>query len=230
MMNELHLFAGAGGGILAGKLLGHRTIGAVEINPYRQDVLCARQDDETLPPFPIFTDIKEFDATPFNNHAQIVAGGFPCQAFSSAARGRNNAEDLWPEMRRVIKEVEPAFVFAENVKKAPIECAARDLINMGYRCRAMPLSAKDVGADHIRNRFWILGYSDRNSQPGCTLHDEVARMSKLRPGVWQSKPRGLRVAHGPSKRVDRCGAAGDAQIPIVAVFAYQHLILALTNS
>lgn len=56
-MNELHLFAGAGGGILAGQLLGHRTVCAVEFEPYAQAVLVARQNDGSLPPFPIWDDV-----------------------------------------------------------------------------------------------------------------------------------------------------------------------------
>lgn len=56
-MNELHLFAGAGGGILAGQLLGHRCVCAVEYEPYAQAVLVARQNDGTFPPFPIWDDV-----------------------------------------------------------------------------------------------------------------------------------------------------------------------------
>lgn len=57
-MNELHLFAGIGGGLLGGLLLGHRCIGAVEIDPYCRSVLQARQDDGCLPAFPIFDDVR----------------------------------------------------------------------------------------------------------------------------------------------------------------------------
>lgn len=56
-MNELHLFSGVGGGILAGQLLGHRTVCAVEWEPYAQAVLVARQNDGSLPPFPIWDDV-----------------------------------------------------------------------------------------------------------------------------------------------------------------------------
>ena len=56
-MNELHLFAGAGGGILAGQLLGDRCVCAVEYEPYARAVLIARQNDGTFPPFPIWDDV-----------------------------------------------------------------------------------------------------------------------------------------------------------------------------
>lgn len=78
-MNELHLFSGAGGGILGGQLLGHRCLCAVESEPYAQSILVARQDDGSLSPFPIFPDVCTFDGRPWRGIADIVAGGFPCQ-------------------------------------------------------------------------------------------------------------------------------------------------------
>ena len=50
MKRELHLFAGIGGGILGGMLLGHRCVGAVELDPHCRKVLEARQRDGILPP------------------------------------------------------------------------------------------------------------------------------------------------------------------------------------
>jgi len=87
-MNELHLFAGAGGGILAGQLLGHRCVCAVEWEPYAQAVLVARQNDGTFPPFPIWDDVQTFDGKPWAGIVDIVAGGFPCQDISSAGGGQ----------------------------------------------------------------------------------------------------------------------------------------------
>ena len=57
-MNELALFAGAGGGILGGQLLGWRTVCAVENDSYARDVLVARQNDGCLDPFPIWDDVR----------------------------------------------------------------------------------------------------------------------------------------------------------------------------
>lgn len=58
-MNELHLFAGVGGGILGGMLLGHTCVCAVEIKPYCRKVLLQRQRDGILPKFPIWDDWRE---------------------------------------------------------------------------------------------------------------------------------------------------------------------------
>jgi DNA (cytosine-5)-methyltransferase 1 len=76
-LRTLHLFAGAGGGILADMLLGHRPIAAVEIEPYCQQVLHQRQKDGILPWFPIFSDVCEFDGRRFKGLVDIIAGGFP---------------------------------------------------------------------------------------------------------------------------------------------------------
>ena len=86
-MNELALFAGAGGGILGGKLLGWRTVCAVEWEPYPASVLCARQNDGILPPFPIWDDVQTFDGKPWRGIVDVVSGGFPCQDISSAGGG-----------------------------------------------------------------------------------------------------------------------------------------------
>ena len=102
-MNELALFAGAGGGILGGKLLGWRTVCAVEWEPYPASVLCARQNDGLLPTFPIWDDVQTFDGRPWRGIVQVVSGGFPCQDISVAggggeSQGKNQeCGNIWQE-------------------------------------------------------------------------------------------------------------------------------------
>ena len=86
-MNELALFAGAGGGILGGKLLGWRTVCAVEWEQYPASVLCARQNDGLLPTFPIWDNVQTFDGNPWRGIVDVVSGGFPCQDISAAGGG-----------------------------------------------------------------------------------------------------------------------------------------------
>jgi site-specific DNA-cytosine methylase len=86
-MRELHLFAGAGGGILGGHLLGHTTVAAVEIEPYCQQVLKQRQADGILPEFPIFGDIRDFNGIEWMGKVDVIAGGFPCTDISVAGGG-----------------------------------------------------------------------------------------------------------------------------------------------
>ena len=91
-MNELALFAGAGGGILGGHLLGWRTICAVEWEAYPASVLVARQNDKILPPFPIWDDVQTFDGKPWRGIVDVVSGGFPCQDISAAGGGLESQE------------------------------------------------------------------------------------------------------------------------------------------
>ena len=223
-MNELALFAGAGGGLLASELLGWRTICAVEWEPYPASVLCARQNDGILPPFPIWDDVQTFDGRAWRGLVDVVSGGFPCQAFSTAARGGNIAEkNMWPSMRRIIREVQPRYVFAENVTEYAIQQASSDLLEDGYNSKYIKLSAADMGADHIRDRFWLLAYTDMHSQFCSTFNAEAPIMSQLCNGVWQTMPDQLRVSYGMADRVDRLKAIGNGQVPLVATVAFLKL-------
>lgn len=218
-MNELALFAGNGGGLLAGAVLGWRPVCAVEISVHSRSVLVARQNDGSLRPFPIWDDIKTFDGRRWRGVVDIVSGGFPCQAYSKAAAGRNNAEDLWPEMRRVVADAAPRYVFAENVSRQAIDAAADDLEEMGYETVAIPLGAKDLGGDHIRNRYWLLAYADDKSELLRGLNAKVADSEDFSHGVWSSRPWRTRVDDGLASRMERYTGSGNGQIPIVAVTA-----------
>lgn len=222
-MNELALFAGAGGGLLASRLLGHRTVCAVEWDAYAASVLVARQNDGSLPPFPIWDDVRTFDGRPWRHIVDIVSGGFPCQAYSTAASGRNVADDLWPEMRRIVADVAPRYVFAENVSKRAINRAADDCEEMGYHTRCLSLSAKDLGGDHIRERHWLLAYTDMHGELCSAEHAEVALRPQLHPHIWDSYPDESRVDDGVANRMDRIKATGNGQIPIVAATAWRML-------
>jgi DNA (cytosine-5)-methyltransferase 1 len=178
-----------------------------------------------LEPFPIWDDVRTFDANQWRGAIDIVSGGFPCQAFSTAARGRNIAEkDLWHYMRNVICDAEPRFVFGENVSAKAIDQACDGLEPLGYKTRAITLSASDVGADHIRERHWFLAYADDKSELLRGLDAEVASSPCVQTSVWETFPDDPRVANGVAHRVERYTATGNGQVPIVAINAL--LILA----
>ena len=161
-MNELALFAGAGGGILGGKLLGWRTVCAVEWEPYPASVLCARQNDGFLPPFPIWDDVQTFDGHPWRGIVDVISGGFPCQDISAAGKGDGldgERSGMWRHMARVVGEVRPRFVFVENSPMLTTRGGTRvvgDLAALGYDCKWTVMGAADVGANHQRNRMWIV--------------------------------------------------------------------------
>src|SRR4051812_43983099 len=149
-MNELHLFAGAGGGILGGMLLGHTCVCAVEIEPYCRAVLLQRQRDGILPRFPVWDDVRTFDGKPWRGRVDIVCGGFPCQDISAAGKGAGitgERSGLWGEMRRIVGEVGPRFVFVENspvLTSRGLGTVLGDLAALGYDARWGVLSAADA--------------------------------------------------------------------------------------
>ena len=161
-MNELALFAGAGGGILAGHLLGWRTVCAVELGPYPASVLCARQNDGLLPPFPIWDDVQTFDGRPWRGIVDVVSGGFPCQDISSAGRGAGiggEKSGLWRHMARIIGEVRPRYAYIENspmLVRRGLAVVLCDLAALGFDAEWGIVSAADVGAPHKRERIWIV--------------------------------------------------------------------------
>jgi DNA (cytosine-5)-methyltransferase 1 len=229
-MNELALFTGAGGGLLASQALGFRTICAVEFDEHCRCVLVQRQNDGHLQPgFPIWDDICTFDGIPWRGHVDLISGGFPCQAFSNAAAGNNTADDLWPEMRRVVADVAPRYVFAENVSKAAIDQAADDLEQMGYQAKAISLSAADLGADHIRPRHWLLAHTNDKGELLRSLNAKVASLPSMGASVWESDPRSTRISDGLAHRVVRFKATGNGQVPSVAVAAFILLAQVIGN-
>jgi len=160
-MNELALFAGAGGGILGGHLLGWRTVCAVEWEPYAACILAARQNDGLLPSFPIWDDVQTFDGKPWRGIVDVISGGFPCQDISAAGKGAGidgERSGMWREMARIIHEVRPRFVFVENspmLTSRGLGTVLGDLAAMGFDARWGVLGAADVGAPHQRDRIWI---------------------------------------------------------------------------
>lgn len=218
-MNELALFTGAGGGLLGTHFLGLIPVCAVERNEHSRYILTKRQTERYLPRFPIWDDICTFAGSRWRGTVDLVSGGFPCQAFSTAARGRNNAIDLWPEMARVVREVQPAYVFAENVTRAAIEQAARDCAEMGYKTEILALGADDLGADHERKRFWLLAYANDKSQLRSTVNAKVAVLPEFCNRLWESSPDYSGVSDGVAGRMERYEATGNGQVSIVAAAA-----------
>ncbi len=162
-VRELALFAGAGGGILGGKLLGWRTVCAVEIDAYARSVLLARQGDGWLDKFPIWDDVCTFDGRPWRGRVDVISGGFPCVDVSPAGKreGINGERSgLWWEMLRVVREVLPKHVFVENsagLLARGMGEVLGGLAESGYDCRWDCIPASAVGAPHLRDRVFIVG-------------------------------------------------------------------------
>ena len=133
-------------------------------------------------------------------------------------------------MRRVVREVCPHLVFAENVSERAILQAQDDLLQDGYNSKYIKLSAKDLGADHERDRFWLLAYTDYYSQLRQSKYAEAQELPKLCNSVWETYPDELRVSDGLAFRMDRLKALGNGQVPIVAATAFELLRERLNES
>jgi DNA (cytosine-5)-methyltransferase 1 len=164
-MNELALFAGAGGGILGGQLLGWRTICAVEWSEFPRETLLRRQRDGALPQFPVWDDVQTFDGRSWAGLVDVVSGGFPCQDISAAGKGAGidgERSGMWTHMARIIGEVRPRFAFVENSPMLTSRGLGRvlgDLAEMGFDAEWGVLGAIDAGAPHIRERIWIVAHN-----------------------------------------------------------------------
>ena len=187
-MNELALFAGAGGGILGGKMLGWRTVCAVEWEPYPASVLAARQNEGFLESFPIWDDVQTFDGKPWRGIVDVISGGFPCQDISAAGKGAGidgERSGMWGEMARIIHEVQPKFVFVENSPMLTSRGLGRvlgDLATMGFDAQWGVLGAEDVGANHQRNRIWIVA-----KWRGQLSHSQLHRV-----GRWEQQQKSIK--------------------------------------
>ena len=237
-LRELHLFAGAGGGILGGMLLGHTTVCAVEIEPYCRKVLLQRQRDGILPKFPIWDDVRTFDGKPWRGKVDVVCGGFPCQDISAAGKGAGitgERSGLWGEMARLIGEIRPRFVFVENSPMLTLRglgTVLGSLSEMGYDAEWGVVGAHHAGAPHKRDRVWILSYPNEKlgGREGGRLPCTNQTNEYLQPNkkgicktVEEVKSLFWRGSDGVAHRMDRLKAIGNGQVPAVAALAWETL-------
>lgn len=172
-MNHLDLFSGIGGFALAASWVwpDYNPVAFCEIDPFCQKVL-----KKHWPDVPVIPDIRKIrQQKPLKMHTgydygtvDLISGGFPCQPFSAAGKRAGTRDDryLWPEMLRVISEIRPRWVVAENVsglvsidKGLVLERVLTDLESEGYQVQPFVIPACAVGAPHRRDRIWIVGYS-----------------------------------------------------------------------
>ena len=241
-MNELALFAGAGGGILGGKLLGWRTVCAVEWEPYPASVLCARQNDKILAPFPIWDDVRTFDGKPWRGIVDVVSGGFPCQDISAAGGGAGldgERSGLWVEMARIICEIRPKFVFVENspiLTSRGLGIVLGDLAKMGFDARWGVIGAKAFAGPLSRERIWIVACKPSEVR---RIPTQIQQKTNIKSNLWDAREfttildlckswgdseSGLvSLGDGMAEWVGGVEALGNGQIPIVAATAFKLL-------
>jgi DNA (cytosine-5)-methyltransferase 1 len=209
-MRELALFAGAGGGLLASKILGWRTVCAVEWDNYARNVLVARQNDGSLETFPIWSDVQNFDGRPWRGIVDIISGGFPCQDISAAGKGAGidgERSGMWKHFARIIGEVRPRYCFIENspmLVTRGLDRVLSDLASLGYDAKWLCLSAGEIGAWHERNRIWILATNTCDNWIGWGEQSEKGNQKKDASDSDQARYAPCSIAALGSK-IDRLG-------------------------
>lgn len=171
-MNKLSLFSGIGGIDLAAEWAGMKTVAFCEREPFPQKVL-----KKHWPNVPIYDDVCELTAERLREDGiigtdrtiDIISAGYPCQpeSFAGKRKGKDDDRWLWPEVRRLIKEIRPRWFVGENVfghVSMGLDTVLSDLENDNYTTEAIVIPAAAVGAPHRRDRVIVLGYTERS---GC---------------------------------------------------------------
>lgn len=256
MLNGLALCAGAGGlelGVDLGLRYcgagGFRIVGYVERDSFAAATLVARMEAQTVGMAPIWSDVATFDGRPWRGCVDIVTAGFPCQPVSHAGRQLGVDDDrwLWPDVARIIAEVNPTLVFLENVpaiRRLGLDQVLGTLADLGFDAEWGVLGAADVGAPHIRRRWFCLAYTDsgRRETVGGGRELDTGEWTKRghdayrrdRPSYWPDpppQPSVGRVADGLAAAVvdpgrydtDRLRTLGNGVVPLAAAAAFVRL-------
>jgi len=175
-MKVLDLFSGVGGFALGLEKSGFETVAFCEIEPYAQKVLAKH-----WPGVPIYDDVRQLTADRLAADGigvDVITGGFPCQDISTAGRQagiEGERSGLWSEIARLIGELQPRYAIMENVTNLISGDSGRwfgrvlgDLAEIGYDAEWHCIPASAIGANHHRDRVWIVAYpSGGKWQPGA---------------------------------------------------------------
>lgn len=217
MLRVLDLFSGIGGFSLGLERAGMQTAAFCEINTKCHRVLRKHWKD-----VPIYDDIRALTAERLRADGiavDVIAGGFPCQPFSTAARGRNNRPDLWGEMLRLVRELRPRWVIAENVpglKPSGVDRVAGGLEAEAYTVRTFDLDTAPEGRHRGRQRFIFLAHADLEGEPRCAINAEVASVCALPGRDQEDHAAPVGVDDGLPGRMDRLQQLGNSISPYAA--------------
>lgn len=153
------LFSGLGGLELGLEWAGvGHTVWQCEQNTAAQAVLRRH-----WPGVPVYSDVRTIGASNVEP-VDVLCGGFPCQDISVAGNGaglEGARSGLWFEYLRLIRELRPRYVVAENVAALitrGLEVVLGGLAESGYDALWLPIRASDVGAPHRRERIFIVAW------------------------------------------------------------------------
>lgn len=233
-MTHVSLFSGIGGLDLAAEWAGFETVLFCERDPYCQKVLAKH-----WPGVPIIDDIRSVNRDSVSRPIDVISGGFPCQPHSLAGKRKRNEDErfLWPEMLRVIRELMPAWVVAENVpgiiSDGTADEACGDLENQGYEVVPVVSPAHAYGAGFEGYRIFIVASSKSIRHRGLTGEGrgmqagELVKVKQEGRQAWgeterrivhtirnqEALPKDLRGSYGLPDWSHRLRALGNAVVP-----------------
>lgn len=210
------LFAGIGGFDYGLELAGGFQIEwQIEIDPFCQQVLAKHWPNATR-----YGDIREcgIGRKYILSHIDVLCGGFPCQPHSLAGQRKASEDerDLWSEFYRLIRELKPRWVVAENVRGllssedgAFFGNVLRDLAGCGYDAEWRVLCASDIGAPHERERVFIVAYPSSKGQQTSRPWQQTITSLKRSQNIfhfldtWLSQSRVGGNVYGLPSQLDR---------------------------
>lgn len=169
-MKFLDLFSGIGGFRLGLEMAGHECIGHVEIDKYaNQSYRAIHQPKESEFFHEDITKITDESIRELRDRGiDIIAGGFPCQAFSIAGKRagfKDTRGTLFFDIARMARIIRPKYLFLENVKGLlshdngdTFEIILRTLDELGYDAEWQVLNSKHFGVPQNRERVFIIGH------------------------------------------------------------------------
>jgi DNA (cytosine-5)-methyltransferase 1 len=229
----MHLFAGAGGGLLADLIIGHKPVVAVEWDDYCCRVLRERADNGWFPDLQVHhCDVRLFDPSPYKGSVDCIHAGFPCTDLSSAGKqagiGEGTRSGLYREVLRIAGEMGLPDLFLENVTDITtngLGTVLADLAAMGYDCKWLCVKASELGANHERDRWFLYAnVANTNSaqlQGGrLPIGTPTEHPHSRGCAWWKDKPPIHGVDDGVADRSHRLKAIGNGQVPLQAALAF----------
>lgn len=224
-LKVLDLFSGIGGFSLGlERTGGFETVAFCEIDEHATKVLNKHWPDK--PKLKDVTKIAYLErygalADADGDHyltteVDVICGGFPCQDISVAGKGEGlegKRSGLWFEYKRLIQEVKPRYVIIENVanlRSKGLSAVLQDLRQIGYDAEWHIISARSVGAPHLRERCFIIAYpSDTND---LRLWRSFAS-EKEKQEWWSEATSGFSDMFGQITKVEPRVCGGDDGFP-----------------
>ena len=181
----------------------YRTVLYVEREVSAAAALVARMEESTLDEAPVWDDLTTLDGQPWRPVVDLVSAGFPCQPCSQAGKQKGKEDDrwIWDGVARLLDEMEPRYVFLENVRgvvRHGLDAVLGTLASLGYDAEWGCFRASHVGAPHRRERWFLLGQKrvpDANSP-------SVRLIPERREGAAQEGDGGDRIARDVGEAMD----------------------------